>query len=378
MNTATRTLPPVQIHSSAYLVKTLTDLKSKQFTGTVQITIDLPHLQQQRSCYLVFQKGALTFAERYLPSPDQFLTLLSRYLKTGVMESVVQYASRRIQGASIRALLETVIQTRVISWDDVERAIRKRMVILLEQLLPYEGSIHYIDHSDIDIAFGDDHHGIDCTELFQTIQQRQTLWQQYLTAIPSINQVPHIRDTALSKTEHEPTRHHLLKWVDGKTTFADIAEGLDQDPLTLIPLYYRWFNEGLIGFRDSVPSASQHQALPVILSVDDSPIVQTLIRRALCESYEVVSASSAIDAMSILNSRQISLILLDITMPDINGYEFCRTIRKINKFKETPVIMLTAKDSLLDRAKGHLAGSTRYLTKPIDKEMLMATIKEFA
>jgi twitching motility two-component system response regulator PilG len=111
--------------------------------------------------------------------------------------------------------------------------------------------------------------------------------------------------------------------------------------------------------------------------VDDSPIVQTMIRRALSDRYNVLIASNAVEALNLLNSKSIKLLLLDVTMPDIDGLEVCRTLRGIPKFRDLPIIMLTARDGYVDKFKGYMAGSTKYLTKPFQAEELLAVIAEY-
>jgi DNA-binding response OmpR family regulator len=93
--------------------------------------------------------------------------------------------------------------------------------------------------------------------------------------------------------------------------------------------------------------------------------------------YEVLCAKNAVEALGLLNTRKVELLLLDVTMPDIDGLEFCRTIRNISKFKDLPVIMLTAKDGFMDKMKGQFAGSTHYLTKPVDREKLLPVLEKY-
>lgn len=119
------------------------------------------------------------------------------------------------------------------------------------------------------------------------------------------------------------------------------------------------------------------QQRPAILCVDDSPIVRTMLKRALVDRYKVHLACNGIEALAILKKCDISLVLLDVTMPDIDGYEVCRTIRRIDRFKELPVVMITAKDSVFDRVKGKLSGTDRYLTKPIDTDKVISVVEEF-
>ncbi|WP_281291183.1 response regulator [Hyella patelloides] len=113
--------------------------------------------------------------------------------------------------------------------------------------------------------------------------------------------------------------------------------------------------------------------------MDDSPVVQAMLKRSLSDRYEVILANNGMDALKILNSnkKNIELILLDVTMPDIDGIELCRTIRRFKKFQTLPIIMLTAKDGMFDKVKGKFAGSTEYLTKPVDKEELLTIIGKY-
>jgi twitching motility two-component system response regulator PilG len=113
-----------------------------------------------------------------------------------------------------------------------------------------------------------------------------------------------------------------------------------------------------------------------VLSVDDSLMVQELIKRALSDEYQVLLCQSAIDALSIINQEKISILLLDISMPEINGLDFCRTIRSISKFQALPIVMVTGRDRAFDKVQGRLAGATDYLTKPFDANQLRQVIKK--
>ncbi|MDG2990998.1 response regulator [Candidatus Synechococcus calcipolaris G9] len=360
------------------LIQALAGYQESGFSGVIKISTKIPHTQRRLCYFLGFQDGNLTFSENKIPSPEEFVQSLGRYLKVGIMDSLMQYASNRTtDNPSVRELLEAIVSTRALSWDDLEKATMSRITVILERLLPYSCVTHTEADVEYDLSFGDDRHGISYEKVLERINERQKLWKQYLPIISSVEGIPHLREGVLPSVKHEPTAQHLKQWVNGKNSIADIAEALHQDPLTLAPLYLRWANEGLISVIDDHQPQTSGQTMPVVLTVDDSPIVQAMIRRALCENYEVIGATSAIDALGILNNRNVSLIFLDVTMPEIDGLEFCRTIRKIEKFKEIPVIMLTAKDGLIDRAKGHMAGTSRYLTKPVDKEMLLNTVQEF-
>ncbi|XFA72014.1 response regulator [Thermosynechococcaceae cyanobacterium Okahandja] len=356
------------------LAQLLQMLRDQQFTGIVRVAAHVPETGRHLAYHLSFYHGNLTIAAKELPTPEELLRLLGKILKVGFMDTLMQYAQSRTANYSHRAILEAVVNTRALSWEDIEKAITERLVVILERLAPHTCTVEPQPHPDWDLSYGEIPHGINANSLLERVNSRKTLWQQLYPAIPSFEAIPRLHEGALSTVHHEATAQHLQAWVNGENTIADIAENLYKDSLALASLYLRWVNDGLIGF---VTNESSPVGLPVVLTVDDSPIVQAMIRRALGDRYEVISATSAIDALSLLNNRNVSLVLLDVTMPEIDGFEFCRTIRKIEKFKDIPVIMLTAKDGLIDRAKGHLAGTNYYLTKPVDREVLLSTIEKF-
>ncbi|MGI0485005.1 response regulator [Pantanalinema rosaneae CENA516] len=114
-----------------------------------------------------------------------------------------------------------------------------------------------------------------------------------------------------------------------------------------------------------------------VLAVDDSPVMQELIRRALVSHYQVLVADNAVDALSTLSREDIIVLLLDVSMPDIDGLELCRTIRNLPQFQALPIVMLTARDRAFDKIQGRLAGATEYLTKPFDAEQLCAVVGKY-
>ncbi|MEB3162631.1 MAG: response regulator [Prochlorothrix sp.] len=111
-----------------------------------------------------------------------------------------------------------------------------------------------------------------------------------------------------------------------------------------------------------------------ILAVDDSKIMQEMILRALQADYDVLVADNAVAALAAICHRNVDLMLLDVSMPDIDGLELCRTVRSMPQFKDLPIIMLTSRNSPFDKVQGRVAGATEYLTKPFEPEQLRQAI----
>lgn len=112
-----------------------------------------------------------------------------------------------------------------------------------------------------------------------------------------------------------------------------------------------------------------------IMVVEDSATTRTIIKRMLeGEGYKVIEARDGLEAIARFIEKSPDLILLDIIMPGMDGYQTLATLRKEHNLNNIPVIMLTAKDSLIDKLKGKMSGSTEYLTKPFNAQVLMKKI----
>ena len=117
---------------------------------------------------------------------------------------------------------------------------------------------------------------------------------------------------------------------------------------------------------------------PVVLVVDDSPTVRKIVQLTLQrEHIWVVTAGDGLSALAAVADEQPDLILLDIMLPRMDGYNICQVIRKNMAYRDLPIIMLSGKDGLFDKMRGKLAGSTDYLTKPFDSAELVQTVKRY-
>lgn len=115
-----------------------------------------------------------------------------------------------------------------------------------------------------------------------------------------------------------------------------------------------------------------------ILVVDDSPTVRKLISGKLEKSgHSVISAVDGMDALAKINEVIPDLILLDITMPRLDGYQVCKLIRNNDVTKDIPVVMISGKDGFFDKVRGRMAGSSGYITKPFGPDTLMKTIETY-
>ena len=113
-----------------------------------------------------------------------------------------------------------------------------------------------------------------------------------------------------------------------------------------------------------------------VMVIDDSKTIrrtaETLLRKEGCA---VVTAIDGFEALSKISDQQPQIIFVDIMMPRLDGYQTCALIKNNQMFKHTPVIMLSSKDGLFDKARGRIVGSEQYLTKPFTREELLGAIR---
>jgi twitching motility two-component system response regulator PilG len=115
-----------------------------------------------------------------------------------------------------------------------------------------------------------------------------------------------------------------------------------------------------------------------VLVIDDSNTIRRIAEMFLRQAgFEVILAEDGFDALAKISDHQPKVIFVDIMMPRLDGYQTCALIKQNPTLKATPVIMLSSKDGVFDRARGRLAGSDRYLTKPFTKEALIDTVNQY-
>lgn len=122
--------------------------------------------------------------------------------------------------------------------------------------------------------------------------------------------------------------------------------------------------------------STQNQDSAKVMVIDDSQTIrrtaETLLTR---EGYAVITAQDGFEALGKIADHQPDIIFIDIMMPRLDGYQACALIKGNPRFAKTPVIMLSSKDGLFDRARGRIVGSDEYLTKPFTKDELIGAVK---
>jgi CheY-like chemotaxis protein len=187
--------------------------------------------------------------------------------------------------------------------------------------------------------------------------------------------------TSRALTENELTTLGIghLNLRDLQTGYLYLHEASQLNPNNVV--LGSQVNALLIRLDEIKRQEEVHDAMPKekkILVVDDSATVRKLIAGKLEKcGHEVFCAADGVEAIEQLDAVVPDLILLDITMPRMDGYQVCKVIRSKDSTKDVPVVMISGKDGFFDKVRGRMAGSTGYITKPFGPETLMKAVETY-
>ncbi|MGL5925639.1 response regulator [Chroococcidiopsis sp.] len=224
------------------------------------------------------------------------------------------------------------------------------------------------------------------TSLATKIVQQVQAWKQLYPQIQSPDRSLTIANLkGLRQGLPAATANRLETWIDGKTSLRQLARYLNRDILTVGKAIYPCVKHGwiqihtpkIIGTITDNPHLSSGIKTLTITCIDDAiAICQTVETILQQQGFTVMSCSDPLQAFSLLFHQPPDLILCDIVMPILDGYELCAMLRCSNAFRQTPIVMLTGKDGFIDRVRARTVGATDYLTKPFtDSELLMLVEK---
>lgn len=230
---------------------------------------------------------------------------------------------------------------------------------------------------------------LEIAPLVADIMKQVQEWKQLHPHIQSPDQRPVIANPVyLRQTLAEATFRAFERWVDGKASFRQIARYLSRDILTVTKAIYPYVRQGAVQVlcpfsEESVLQKRELNLLnrdrvPRIVCIDDGATIRKAVEYILSQhGYEATAISNPLKALSLVFQLKPDLILCDIAMPELDGYEICAMLRRSTAFRETPIVMLTGKDGFIDRVKARMVGATDYLTKPFGEAELLMLVEKY-
>ena len=231
---------------------------------------------------------------------------------------------------------------------------------------------------------------LSAVEVEQVIQEARKLWQEWLTlgfSKISPNLAPTLKEDA---AEYFP---RLQQALTGEKTLWDLAVNLQQPIAGVARALLPFAKKGVVKFEhvpdlptpfaqdsqteDAVTQKIETLPQQIIACIDDSPTVGQFVEQVLTPfGYRVVKIQDPLRATTILAKHKPALIFLDLVMPNADGYSLCTFLRQSPAFRETPIIILTSRNSIIDRTRAKLAKASDFLTKPPEPEKLLQMVEK--
>ncbi|MEH2066295.1 MAG: response regulator [Nostoc sp.] len=185
---------------------------------------------------------------------------------------------------------------------------------------------------------------------------------------------------------------NFVNLINGRLTLRDLAIKMKQSVLPLTRSLLPYILKGIIELvevpdlplgvtevnKNSTSTQTKKRIAPLVACVDDSPQVCKMLEDIITSNgLRFVKIQDAVQALPTLIQDKPDLIFLDLIMPVASGYEICTQLRRISTFSNTPIIILTGNDGLLDRVRAKVVGSTDFLTKPVMADKVMSIVRKY-
>jgi chemotaxis family two-component system response regulator PixG len=231
---------------------------------------------------------------------------------------------------------------------------------------------------------------INQAELLLSVQELWEVWLDSDLETYSPNLAPVIEQPDPIRAEVSlQVFQSLMQLLDGQRSLRDLAVKLKKDVSGLAQALFPYIKAGWIkllpvadfppvmGGSDGSISNPEAGKMPLIACVDDSPLVCKSMGQVIrAGGYDFVAILEGRKAVPTLLTRKPDMVFLDLIMPETNGYEICGQLRKITRFKELPIVILSGNDGLVDQVRARLLGATDFLSKPMEPIVILSIIQK--
>lgn len=391
----------VVIESTNALADQLRFCIQDAFTGQLDIQIEGSQISPAS---LYFQKGDVIWGSGGTHPTRRWHRHLFQVFSASAIESITKKnQSQQWAYDSLQTLLiQNKIQQRDI--DNILKGIVVEIFFDIHQQWfhhhPFNLRMKFsYAHSD---AIKTSHAGISLDETWLKASEEWAVWQQVGLENYSPNHAPIIRNAQeLQRRVLPGTYQNLISMMDGRQTLRDIAAKANKSLTTVTKSFIPYIYQGLIelieveDFQPQIESrpksispllfgssfsnpVSLQSRSPLVAHVDDHDEDGQMMSDILTQlGYRNIHIRDSIQALPLMLDHKPDLIFLDLVMPIINGYEACTQIRRISSFKDTPIIILTSSDRVIDRVRAKFVGSTDFLAKPVHLKKVQAVLQKF-
>lgn len=363
-------------------------LKQPRFSGHLILTD-----QKGQSWTFYLYLGRITFATGGAHSFRSWKRNLLAYcpqitpFAAALKQAIKELSNRNLNCWQLQVLFLWVDQQKITR----EQAAKVARAVVIEALFDVTQARQVTYQVKQDSSVTSQFALIDAEQVSAEVQELWKIWQTAKIADRSPNSAPVIRQPKQLQENTSTNLYQVLtKLLDGQRTLRDLAIQMKRDVVDITRSLLPYIQQGFIELIDvsdfpspiqppaPVHSIAQPTAAPLIACIDDSPLIcqglEEIIRGA---QYQFLAINDPLRAIAILMSRKPALIFLDLVMPNANGYEICGQLRKLSIFKETPIVILTGQDGIVDRVRAKLVGASDFLSKPVDSATVVNVIHKY-
>lgn len=277
--------------------------------------------------------------------------------------------------------INQLIQRRLISLEQAKSTIQR---IVNEVVLTL------VDYPANDVKWHPNHlvaQQLVFVSVQQALMRSQQIYRQWQQIggdhLPTLlpHELPYLSPVVVNarglRVNLSPSKYdRLTRWMQGNITLWDMAAQAGRSLPDVIKLLVPLLYEGWVDLQSisDIPapylpprlhSTDSHRTRGLIACIDDSPLVSKVMAELVQPlGYEVLPVTKPVEQISTLSQHRPDLIFLDITMPNITGYELCKFLRSTEAFYQTPIIILTGRDGVIDRMRAKMVGADDFLAKP--------------
>ncbi len=231
---------------------------------------------------------------------------------------------------------------------------------------------------------------LDVAQVFQKAEQMWEQWEKLGLHYLSPDQSPVLsHPTALKQQVSSESFLTLNTLFNGENTIWDLAIERKQSIVGVTRTLHHFVEQGKISLQtvSDWPSPLEQWRIvraavtakkPLIACVDDSPLVAEVLARILEPAgYDMIAIHEPMQGVAILAEKKPDFIFLDLVMPQTNGYNLCNFLRQSTLFRETPIVILTSQDGIIDRTRAKLNGASDFLSKPPEGEKVIQMVEKY-
>ncbi|WP_293125867.1 response regulator [Microcoleus sp. bin38.metabat.b11b12b14.051] len=337
-----------------------------------------------QSWYVFCFNGQIIYATQSAGSLFRLRDYLRRYKADSALDKIqVPYmaSTNAPEYGYLWALLENHVLTPAQGRNIIHSMIHETLFDLLSL---HQGSFTF----EMGPALAPQLTSLEISSLLAKIVKQVQQWKQFHPHIQSPNQCPVISDPAeLRAALPINTFNTLKRWADGHTSIRQMARYLNRDVLSVAKAIYPFVQQGLVQLfyepsvapgNDRTGWSSPETKVKRVVCIDDDNMIRKTVESILNEQgYEATAIGNPLEALSLVFKLKPDLILCDIAMPELDGYEVCAMLRNSSAFRQTPIVMLTGIDGFIDRVKARMAGATDFYTKPFGESELLMLVEKY-